>query len=555
MAFIEDHLSARDAVAGGYVFDGGRSTLIRDSMSPVLDETRALLHADVALALLQGRTGEVCLLAGASDERVELPLTNEPLVWRSTSGRPAQPFAPASLADVVLRSTARSYRLEFATAISVPWRSADGRGWLVVGNLPASWNHGRLDAKAAAAYGRELRRIHHEAASRGTIATSQDLSAALKAVSHAGMEAGDAGELLEAIVVAAKELFGTSVAYIALPERDNEHFAFTSLIGIRTSEFRRLRMRLDQGLGGLARTERRSVRTVDYGEDRRLRGAPVEATRGEGIVSAMSAPLLIDGAIAGTLYVGNRHQTAFSETDADLLEEFAGTATVGLSRQQAEEHRLAVMRQREQERLAFAVHDTVVRSLMQIGFHAEEGLLKTEDVSVKQRLAQIGQAAEYCLENLRENLALLAGDRVRNQDTSVGEIFETLRVVHRRSDVTRTFEARNADRSTELPADVAKTITRIAQEALMNAELHSGCTAEHVLVEVLEDTIEVTIVDDGQGADPAALALMRNDDSPHFGVRGMRTAAGDLGGHVTLEPGPEGGLAVRATIPIKRHWR
>ena len=317
---------------------------------------------------------------------------------------------------------------------------------LLVGTLPNSWHHGCLDLTAAASYGRELRRIHHDASNRGTARTARDLAVALKAVNRAGLEAGEAGELLDAIVTAARDLFGTSVAYIALPERDQEHFAFTSLVGIRTSEFRRLRMRLDQGLGGLARTERRTIRTVDYGADQRLRRAPVEVTRDEGIVSAMSAPLLIDGAVAGTLYVGNRRQTAFSDTDADLLEEFAATATDGLSHQQAEEHRLAVMRQREQERLAFAVHDTVVRSLMQIGFHAEEGLLSTDDHGVKQRLAQIGQAAEYCLENLRENLALLGGDRVREQDTSVGEIFETLRVVHRRAAVSRTFEVRNADR-------------------------------------------------------------------------------------------------------------
>lgn len=535
-----------------YVFDGGRSTLIRQGMTPVLDELRALLHADVAVAIYQRQNGMASVLAAAADEHVKLPLTNEPVRRTALLDDLARGNRPASIVDATLSSTVRDYRLEFASGVAVPWRDQAGHGWLLVGTLPNSWSHGQCDLTAAATYGRELRRIHHYAANRGTARTTQDLAAALKAVNRAGLEAGEAGDLLEAIVMAARDLFGTSVAYIALPERDHEHFAFTSLVGVRTREFRRLRMRHDQGLGGLARTERQTIRTVDYGADDRLRSAPVEVTRGEGIVSAMSAPLLIDGAVAGTLYVGNRHQTAFSDTDADLLEEFAATATVGLSHQQAEEHRLAVMRQREQERLALAVHDTVVRSLMQIGFQAQEGLLSTEDQGVKQRLAQIGQAAEYCLENLRENLALLAGDRVKEQDTSVGEIFETLRVVHRRAPVSRTFEARNADRSTELPERVAKTVTRIAQEALMNAELHSSCTSEHVVIDITDGSVELSVTDNGIGLDPATLSSVGHEGSMHFGVRGVRAAAAELGGRVTLERAPGGGLTVRASIPYDR---
>lgn len=536
-----------------YLFDGGRSTLIRQSMAPLLDEVRALLHANVSIAMYQTRDGDAKVLAAVAEPHVQLPLANEPLRFRGfPSDALGPPPAPRALQDVALASTVRPYRLELAIAVVVPWRDSSGEGWLVVGTVPDSWNGGRLDCSVGPTYARELRRIHEDASYRGTIRTGQDLATALKAVTRAGLEAGDPGELLDAIVVAARGLFGSSVAYVALPERDQEHFAFTSLVGVRTSAFRRLRMRVDQGLGGLARTERQTIRTVDYGADRRLRSAPVEVTRGEGIVSAMSAPLVIDGAVAGSLYVGNRALTAFSDTDAELLEEFAATATVGLSHQQAEEHRLSVMRQREQERLAFAIHDTVVRSLMQIGFHAEEGLLATEEIGSRQRLAQIGQAAEYCLENLRENLAVLAGDRVREQDTSVGEIFETLRVVHRRSNVSRTFAVHDADHSTELPERVAKTLTRIAQEALMNAELHSACTEEHVSVHFGDDHVELRVSDNGAGMDPASVEAVLEDGSVHLGVRGMRTAAGKLGGTVVLEPRPEGGLTVRASVPYER---
>jgi signal transduction histidine kinase len=531
---------------GRHVFDGGRSLAIREGLEPVLDEVRALLRAEVGLVVAETvAPNVVCVLGYAGETGLHAPLRNEPLRFYAADATPG----PHAALDITLLSTVRDFRLQLSSALVVPWREASGRAWLIVGTTPAGSGLGDGGLRVARRYAQTVRAVHREASDRGTIQLSRDLAEAIQAVTRASHDSASVAELLSATVASARELMGTEVAYVSLPEHDPEYFAFTAMLGIQTSAFRRLRVRLGLGLGGLARELRRTVRTSDYGADGQLREAPVRETRAEGIVSAMCTPLVVDGSIAGCLYVGNRHLTSFSETDASLLEEFAGHAAQTLRHGQLEEHRLEVMRQREQERLAHTIHDSVVRSLMQIGFEAEEGLLASSATDVRQRLASIGQAAEYCLESLREQLAVIAGDRLQGQDVSIGELTERLRTVHRRVGVTRTFELQDAELWSEIPEQVAKTLMRIGQEALVNAELHSGCTHEHIVLRLGASSVTLEVHDDGVGWDEAVAAEAMAGKTGHFGVRGMRIAAIELGGQLSIEPGAEHGLVVRATLP------
>jgi signal transduction histidine kinase len=121
--------------------------------------------------------------------------------------------------------------------------------------------------------------------------------------------------------------------------------------------------------------------------------------------------------------------------------------------------------------------------------------------------------------------------------------------VHRRAGVERTFELRNAEPWSEIPERVAKTLGRIGEEALMNAELHSGCAREHVVLDLGRDHVELTVADDGRGLGAGAGDDAAAPEPGHFGIRGMRAAAVEAGGQLTIEPGAEGGLLVRARIP------
>jgi two-component system sensor histidine kinase UhpB len=87
---------------------------------------------------------------------------------------------------------------------------------------------------------------------------------------------------------------------------------------------------------------------------------------------------------------------------------------------------------------------------------------------------------------------------------------------------------------------------RILQEALTNVVRHAGASTVRVALFIEDGKLRLTVSDNGRGAaDPFSRA-------GHYGVRGMRERAEALGGDLAIRPGPEGGLEVRASIPLQQ---
>lgn len=538
-----------DGPARGHAFDGGRSRAIRQGLEPLLDEVREAMSADVALALHVSGS-RIGVLATAGGDDVSLPLVNEEVRCTDAVGRQLSFETPRLLQDVVLASRVRRWGIELSSAVAIPWAGTSGRGIVLLGVIPGRWLSASLEL--AGRYRQSFEATHRDASYRGTMRLAEDLAAACRAVDRAELETTESGELLANIAAIARGLLGTSTAYIAMAEGSSGAFPFATLVGIRTSSFRRLRMAHDQGLGGLARRERATVRTMDYSRDCRLQSAPVAETREEGIISAMCAPLVMDGAIQGSLYIGDRQLRAFSETDVELLDAFASHASLLLRRQHVEEHRLSVLRHRERERLAAMLHDSVVRSLVEIGYHAHEGRLSTTDSALHGVLEEIGAAAGATLEALRGELASLDGSRSRERegDPCAGELVEALRLLPRRPDVTRTFELLGLAHETELPERLLDALISVGEEAISNAEHHSGCTTERITLERSQGQLRLRIVDDGRGLDVAAAESALADGSGHLGMRSMRTETRALGGYTRVIAGDDGrGTEVIAVVP------
>ncbi|MGX6448941.1 GAF domain-containing protein, partial [Patulibacter sp. S7RM1-6] len=506
-----------------HLYDGGRSRAVRQGLEPLLEEVRGLLAADVAVALHHGRT-DLGVLAGVGPGA---PLDNERVRCVDGRGVPLRSRQPCVLQDVVLTSRSRPFRLALASALAVPWSDGLEDGLLLVGVLPGRWL--TADLEQARRYGRSVAKRHEDASYRGTARLAQDLAAACRAVDRAELEATEAGHFLAAVTTIARGLLGTSTAYVAMPERRTGAFPFTTMVGIRTSAFRRLRMGPDQGLGGLARRERATVHTLDYAGDERLRAAPVEETLDEGIVSAICTPLIVDGAVRGTLYLGDRRPRAFGETDAEVVGTFVDHVGMRLTRRHVEEHRLAVLRRRERERIASALHDSVVRSLVAIGYHAQEGRLSTPDAAVRRLLEEIGAAASGGLERLRHELRTIGTDDAHEPAPRAGELLEALRLVPRRPTVRRALRLDGLDPHDELPPRAYDALVAVGEEALVNAEQHGGERQTVVLARTASG-LRLTVDDDGTGIDEDAAEAALGGGSGHFGLRRMRAATRAIGG-------------------------
>jgi signal transduction histidine kinase len=455
------------------------------------------------------------------------------------------------LHDLTLRSGVRGYRLQLASALVIPWSDGAGRGWAVAGLRAHDADCRSVDLGEAAAYAAKLREAHGTAGLYGELRLRRDVAEAVRRMAEAQLEAEQTETLLKVLVLAARQLLGTSAAYVSLPDDDGSVFRFSTFSNIRTGPFRRLAMGPGEGLGGLAREEMGPVRSPNYAHDPRLRAAPVSETVGEGIVSAMCAPLVAaDGQTLGLLYVANRTLTPFTPTDAAVLGEFSSLASLYVQRSELERYRVEAMRRLEQERLAFDLHDSLVRDLMQIGFAAEAGSLGSDDPTLRGHFEVIGRTAETCLEKVRSEVTRMAvAEASADEQSPVGEVIEALRSTYSRGSLARSFTVSGSGRAS-LPRNVATGLIRIGQEALENGERHSHGSCIDVQLAVEPAGVVLRVADDGVGMPAGAAQAALTEETGHFGLRRMRTIAKRLGGVLVLAPSERGGLAVQARIPL-----
>jgi signal transduction histidine kinase len=96
-----------------------------------------------------------------------------------------------------------------------------------------------------------------------------------------------------------------------------------------------------------------------------------------------------------------------------------------------------------------------------------------------------------------------------------------------------------------VPASVAASLYRIAQEALTNAAKHADATRVALMLLVRADEIRLSVENDGQETG--------HDATPGLGLLGMRERVAALGGGMTFGPRPEGGTILSVAIPVTAH--
>jgi PAS domain S-box-containing protein len=99
-----------------------------------------------------------------------------------------------------------------------------------------------------------------------------------------------------------------------------------------------------------------------------------------------------------------------------------------------------------------------------------------------------------------------------------------------------------------LSPELSEAVFRCAREALRNIDEHAQATRAAVDVHIDDGQVWVEITDDGVGVSPAR--LVKAALSGHLGVVSMRESARQLGGHLEMVAGVEGGTVVRFHVPI-----
>ena len=217
-----------------------------------------------------------------------------------------------------------------------------------------------------------------------------------------------------------------------------------------------------------------------------------------------------------------------------------------LEREREEHARLAAAEERA--RIARELHDVVAHSISVMVMHAGavRRLLRDEQADERAALESLEETGRASMTEIRRALGVLRRpDEPAERAPQAGlanleQLVEQLRGAG--LDVALLVEG---DR-VAVASGVDLAAYRIAQEALTNVVKHAAGARVEVRLRYLDDAIEVDVVDDGGRGrrDP--------DDTPGYGLVGLRERATVLGGTLTAGERPGGGgFQVRARLPLE----
>lgn len=140
----------------------------------------------------------------------------------------------------------------------------------------------------------------------------------------------DLEAVLQAIVRRARALLGTDVAYLMLNDTDHGDTYMRVTDGIRTSEFKRTRLAMGAGLGGLVAKTAVPYNTADYFADTRFEHTVDDVVRAEGLIAIQGVPLRLGERVIGVLFAADRTARPFSDHEVALLISLANHAAIAI---------------------------------------------------------------------------------------------------------------------------------------------------------------------------------------------------------------------------------
>ncbi|MFI0350557.1 helix-turn-helix domain-containing protein [Actinomadura sp. 9N407] len=178
-------------------------------------------------------------------------------------------------------------------------------------------------AKASALRVRMIMRRHarREAELAALFDTAGDL---------AGLRDHDA--VLEAIVRRARRLLNADIAYMTLNDDEHGDTYMRVTDGSVSAAFRRLRLPMGAGLGGLVAQTAMPYTSAYYLDDPQFRHRDFidDAVAEEALVAILGVPMRLGNRVIGVLYAANRSERPFDQEETVLLGSLAAHAAVAI---------------------------------------------------------------------------------------------------------------------------------------------------------------------------------------------------------------------------------
>ncbi|WP_432543672.1 helix-turn-helix domain-containing protein [Kineococcus sp. SYSU DK002] len=162
-----------------------------------------------------------------------------------------------------------------------------------------------------------------------------DPATLLRVVGETALDLAHVGSrdvVLRAVLRRARELLDADMAYFSLNDLGSGTTWIELTEGVRTPEYRAIRMPFGTGVLGSAAAGATTVHTTDYLADTHLHHLPaIDAiVRAEGVRAIAGAPMRLGGRVVGALVVAHRAPRALGPAARDALEHLSVQAAVAL---------------------------------------------------------------------------------------------------------------------------------------------------------------------------------------------------------------------------------
>lgn len=201
----------------------------------------------------------------------------------------------------------------------------------------------------------------------------------------------------------------------------------------------------------------------------------------------------------------------------------------------------------ERNRIAQELHDRVQQTLFTIGLKADWliGRVPTDSPLIR-TLHSIKQLASLGTVQVRDAIYALSSSGFK--EGGLSSMFYTL-IQDLRETSSMEVDLIMNKWEAPLPPRVENVMYTFVQEALSNVRRHSQATAVVVTIEVSREQVVLVVQDNGIGIPEQVLKTYR-ENTVHLGLKGMHRRAEEVGGQFWLMNGEEGGLIVKAVIPL-----
>ncbi len=354
----------------------------------------------------------------------------------------------------------------------------------------------------------------------------------------------DQEALLNSVVERASRLLGTDVAALMLLEPDGRELRMGAHQGLRTKGIQRLRLLAEHGLQGLVLETGKPAIVEDYRRDPRLRDRPAKLVEDEGIISAICVPFSVKGRLLGTLSVGSRQPTKFTEQQAELLAAFANWAAVAVETSGLYDRVKSLALLEERDRIGMDLHDGIIQSMYAVGLGLEDAAERLEESpqGARQRLDKAMDDLNKVIRDIRSYIFDLRPQvsEVGDLKGALAELVEELRV-----NTLMETELQVASELPPLEGQQVLGLFHIAQEALNNVAKHSRATSAQVCVAVNGRILTLEVADNGVGFAPQA-----QRDKAKNGLRNMMDRARALGARLSIDSAAGKGTRVSLDLPV-----